>query len=300
VSGLIVVDVGEEAFLDLILGVDYTLRLHKNDPTLTTPAEKEALEEPDLLEADFAGYAPAALTGGSWTVTPGDPTIGVYAEQSFVRSSTGTAQNIWGYYLTRDSDDALMVIEFFDGLVSIEFEDDQIDVLPRVTLGDAEENVNPTGSIIAYGSDAAPTGWLLCDGFAVSRTTFADLFAVIGETYGAGNGSSTFNLPDLRQRFPLGVAASGTGGTMGDTGGAIDHVHDLDSATSHARWTAAAAGGNNRVLRRKTVASWTPTHTAADAALAGSSTPNTTGTALGGDTDTENPPFQVVQFIIKT
>jgi microcystin-dependent protein len=301
VSGLIVVDQGEEHFLDLILAVDYTLRLHKNNPALIGgPDELDAIDEGDLLQADFPGYAAAPITGGTWTTTPGNPTVGVNATESFVRSSTGTAQNIWGYYLTRDSDGALEAVEFFDGPVSIEFENDQIDITPRIQLGDTEENVNPTGSIVAYGAEEAPTGWLLCDGSAVSRTTFADLFAVIGETYGAGDLSTTFNLPDLQQRFPLGLASSGTGAAMGDAGGAIDHVHDLDSATSFAAWTMAAAGGNNRVMRRKNVDAWTPTLTAADSAAAGASTPNTTATALGGDTEVENPPFLVVQFIIKT
>ncbi|MCI0636528.1 MAG: phage tail protein [Actinobacteria bacterium] len=299
-SGLIVVDQGEEHFLDLVLDVNYTLRLHKNDPTGLSPEELDELTETDLFEANFPGYAASAITGGTWTTTPGNPTLGTNTERSFVRSSTGTAQNIWGYYLTRDSDGALEAIEFFDGPVSIEFINDQIDITPRITLGDTEENVNPTGSIIAYGADAAPTGWLLCDGSAVSRTTFADLFAVIGETYGVGDGSTTFNVPDLRQRFPLGKAASGTGATLGGTGGAIDHVHGLDTASSYARWTGAAIGGVNRQMQRKNTETWNATLEASDAAMAAGDPGQTTGTALGGDSDTENPPFQVVNFIIKT
>jgi len=86
----------------------------------------------------------------------------------------------------------------------------------------------PSGAIQAYGGAAAPTGWLLCDGAAVSRTTYADLFSAIGTAYGAGNGTTTFNLPDLRQRFPLGKAAAGTGNALGVTGGAIDHEHVVD------------------------------------------------------------------------
>jgi microcystin-dependent protein len=65
-----------------------------------------------------------------------------------------------------------------------------------------------TGMISMYASGTPPTGFLLCDGSAVSRTTYADLFAVTSTTYGAGDGSTTFNLPDLRSRFPLGYSAS--------------------------------------------------------------------------------------------
>lgn len=54
----------------------------------------------------------------------------------------------------------------------------------------------PIGAISAYGGDTAPTGWLICDGSAISRTTYADLYAVIGTKFGAGDGSTTFNLPD--------------------------------------------------------------------------------------------------------
>lgn len=52
------------------------------------------------------------------------------------------------------------------------------------------------GTIQAWGGNTAPDGWLLCDGSAISRTLYADLFAVIGTSYGAGNGSTTFNLPN--------------------------------------------------------------------------------------------------------
>jgi microcystin-dependent protein len=66
----------------------------------------------------------------------------------------------------------------------------------------------PTGAILPYGASTAPTNFLLCDGSAVSRSTYATLLAVIGTTYGVGNGSTTFNLPNLQGRFPLGYAAS--------------------------------------------------------------------------------------------
>lgn len=63
----------------------------------------------------------------------------------------------------------------------------------------------PTGAVEAYAGATAPAGWLLCNGQAVSRTTYAALFALVGTTYGAGNGSTTFNVPDLRGEFIRGV-----------------------------------------------------------------------------------------------
>tara|TARA_R100000329_G_scaffold17324_1_gene17501 strand:- start:30 stop:572 length:543 start_codon:yes stop_codon:yes gene_type:complete len=59
-----------------------------------------------------------------------------------------------------------------------------------------------TGTIIPWPTSSVPTGYLDCDGAAVSRSTYADLFAVIGTTYGTGDGSSTFNVPDIKDKVP--------------------------------------------------------------------------------------------------
>jgi microcystin-dependent protein len=63
----------------------------------------------------------------------------------------------------------------------------------------------PVGMITPFAGSTAPTGWFLCGGQAVSRTTYASLFAVVGTTYGVGDGSTTFNLPDLRGRTVAGI-----------------------------------------------------------------------------------------------
>lgn len=76
----------------------------------------------------------------------------------------------------------------------------------------------PTGTIMPYGGSTAPDGYLLCDGSAVSRTTYSALYAVIGTTYGSGDGNSTFNLPNLL--FIL-QGIKGTGKTLGLTNGSI-------------------------------------------------------------------------------
>jgi microcystin-dependent protein len=69
--------------------------------------------------------------------------------------------------------------------------------------------VAPTGTLSSYGGASAPSGYLLCDGSAVSRATYADLFGVLGVAFGSGDGSTTFNVPDMRGRVPAGYAASG-------------------------------------------------------------------------------------------
>jgi microcystin-dependent protein len=62
----------------------------------------------------------------------------------------------------------------------------------------------PTGAIMPFASDTPPTGFLVCDGSAVSRSTYSVLYGVTSTNFGAGNGSTTFNIPDLRNRFPMG------------------------------------------------------------------------------------------------
>jgi microcystin-dependent protein len=91
-----------------------------------------------------------------------------------------------------------------------------------------------TGEMIAFAGGTPPTGWLMCNGAAVSRTTYAALFAVCGETYGEGDGSNTFNLPDLAGRFPFGADGSHDRGTAGGvetitltTGNLPAHTHTM-------------------------------------------------------------------------
>lgn len=92
----------------------------------------------------------------------------------------------------------------------------------------------PTGLIAPYGGTTAPSGYLLCDGTAVSRTTYSGLYAVVGDAFGEGDGSTTFNVPDLEGRFLRGVdnsagrdpdagsrTAMNTGGNTGDAVGSI-------------------------------------------------------------------------------
>lgn len=106
--------------------------------------------------------------------------------------------------------------------------------------------IEPTGMVVAFAGTTAPNGWLLCQGQAVSRTgVYADLFSVIGTNYGTGDGSSTFNLPDLRGMFIRGVGTSGSH-KMADTttyftGGNTVGGYQDDAFQGHAVKT---SGGN--------------------------------------------------------
>lgn len=94
-----------------------------------------------------------------------------------------------------------------------------------IVIGKFQNNANtaatPAGAILQFAGSTAPDGWLICNGSTVSRSTYANLFAAIGEAYGAGNGSTTFKIPDLRGRVPVG-AGQGSGLTnrvLAATGG---------------------------------------------------------------------------------
>lgn len=196
--------------------------------------------------------------------------------------------------------------------------------------------VIPSGVLAPCAMDASsvPSGWLLCDGDDVSRETYSDLFDAIGTTYGAGDGSTTFTLPDLRGRVPLGKAESGTGDTLGETGGALDHVHTGPSHThttpdhthsvsvsgsaasagahSHGGSTGLTGGtrsdpdssgslvGNTGSHQHSIGSDGSHSHSVSAGGTAASSGAGTTGSSGTGNTGSANPPFQTFNYIIKT
>ncbi len=163
----------------------------------------------------------------------------------------------------------------------------------------------PSGSIVAFGGAVAPTGWLLCNGQTALRTgTTAALFAVLGTTYGAGDGTTTFNVPNLQGRFPIGagngaqknVSGSGiiTGGnalaarTVGQFGGEEDHVLTVAELATHSheyRWGTAAGAGPGPD---------------GEAAIGDNLYGAQTGTQGLNTAHNTTPSFVVVSYIIKT
>jgi microcystin-dependent protein len=141
----------------------------------------------------------------------------------------------------------------------------------------------PTGSVQSYAGSSAPTGWLLCFGQNVSRTTYADLFAVISTTYGSGDGSTTFGLPDLRGRVPAGLDNMGGSdagrldwaNTLGTSGGSQTHTLTTSEIPSHSH---AQTG------------SWTSSTTHSHAGLGGGAAegPNPGNTGATGMGSTQN------------
>lgn len=93
----------------------------------------------------------------------------------------------------------------------------------------------PTGSMVEYAAAAEPDGWLLCNGQAVSRSTYAALFSLIGTQYGDGDGSTTFNVPDKRKRVGVGYDPDDTDfDELGATGGEKAHTQTVNELAAHA------------------------------------------------------------------
>ena len=158
----------------------------------------------------------------------------------------------------------------------------------------------PVGVVQMWAGEAAPAGWLLCQGQAVSRTTYAALYAVCGTAYGTGDGSSTFNLPDLRARMPIGLSGSGAFNALGNAGGEENHTLTTAEMPSHKH--PVTAGTN-----MPTLGVW-PTNMAAGTGWrAISSTTGSDGTlgvvsasnTGGGSAHNNMPPYMVVNFIIR-
>jgi microcystin-dependent protein len=181
--------------------------------------------------------------------------------------------------------------------------------MPQFTSGStvsaAQMNaITPTGCVFPFAGSTAPTSFLLCFGQAVSRTTYADLFATVGTTYGAGDGSTTFNLPDLRGRVPAGLDNMGgtaagrltstvltASNTLGATGGTQTHTlteaqmpshrHDIQRSNSAATSVAADASALYRIAQDT-----------------GASMTNTQGTG-GSSAHLNTQPTVVLNYIIK-
>ena len=187
-------------------------------------------------------------------------------------------------------------------------------------------NTFSSGMILNWAGNISspPSGWLVCDGTAVSRTTYSSLFTAISTAFGTGDGSTTFNIPDMRDKFVIG---SGNTYNQGDTGGSADAI-----VPSH-NHTASFSGGShyhntfrgevsttqlydqiNGVFLRNHAATNrdvgadpdaviggtnnTPNGgRTANASLSGSVTVNTTGTSV---TDANLPPYVALGYIIKT
>lgn len=162
----------------------------------------------------------------------------------------------------------------------------------------------PAGVVVPFADDVVPTGWLLCDGQAVSRSTYATLFGLIGTTYGTGDGSTTFNVPNLKGKTVFGRDSGQTEfDVLGETSGAKTHTHTLSSAG----WARTYVNGTSGDFEMDFVgtAGWTSDRAALGGTVGSGGNSNPGGAVLDGTTDastaaTSLPPYMVLNYLIKT
>ena len=173
---------------------------------------------------------------------------------------------------------------------------------------DITERLNPTGTVLSYAGAAAPSGYLICDGSQVSRIVYAALFNVIGESFGEGDNTTTFHLPDMRGRFFRGQddgagrdpdAATRTAmNTGGNTGDAVGSIQTQEVQTLKIRVTASIANGDLNTATN--FAYRDATNTGLGQSTLGSLVASNSFISTGG-TDSETRPINVnINYIIKT
>jgi microcystin-dependent protein len=178
-------------------------------------------------------------------------------------------------------------------------------------LNEIETLTPPVGCMMMYVGATAPAGWALCDGATLDRTVHSRLFEIIGTSFGEGDGSTTFHLPDMRGRFPRGVdggagrdpnagtrTASNIGGNTGDNVGSVEG-HALQNITGN--FSAERLWGGQSAATGALAVGSSPTRQPA-----GGTTPDTNNLAISFDasrvvsTSTETRPVNInVNYIIK-
>ena len=166
----------------------------------------------------------------------------------------------------------------------------------------------PTATIVPWSDSSIPSGFLECNGANVSRSTYAALFAIVGTTYGAGDGASTFGLPDLQDNLPVGK--SGTK-NVGSTGGAntVTTTGNIGGTTANATLSTSQLASHTHTYKGQGTPGGTPGilyHNPGSSTFAMSNTGSGTGHShnmsanFTGDATSVVQPYLALIYIIKT
>lgn len=185
-------------------------------------------------------------------------------------------------------EDGALIYNYETGATYLDYGNERIPTGGGMPTGDTF----PIGAITSYAGSIAPTNWLICDGRAISRFTYSDLFNAIGTTYGSGDGNTTFNLPNLKGRVITGLDTSQTEfDALGETGGEKTHTLTIDEIPSHSHDLYGALTGETKAITN-TGNDWAQTTT-------GFSTSTYIKNTGGGQAHNNLQPYIVLNYIIK-
>lgn len=261
--------------------------------SLPYPTGTDAADQGDDQIKALAEAADSKFAGFSLGLLSARPTVG---------GTTGPSGFI--YYAT---DNGLFYVSDGSSWVIVNPKDAAAGTASLRTLGTGANQAAPgpnafiAGDLKPAAYSSAPTGWLTCDGSAVSRTTYSGLYTAIGTLYGAGDGSTTFNVPDLRGRVAVGADGSANrlsaNDTLGNSGGEEAHTLSIAEMPSHDhKWGDDINGiGRNLVIWGTSGANIAAGSTyTMEIAVGGTSA---TG---GGGSHNNMQPYQIVNWFIKT
>ena len=209
----------------------------KDLPNMTTPLSSANLNQMQDNMED--AIVPIKLVSISDTA-PASATIGdMYYNTTDNKIYTATAENTWdsgniprydGFYVNKENN----AIYYYNG---------------ETLSGINSIDTTPIGMIMQYAGTSIPERWMKCEGQTLSRTDYSELFSVIGTTYGSGDGSTTFNLPNLEGRIPIAMSASDTDfNTLGKTGGSKTHTQTVDELARHNHIINSSIGAGNPIV----------------------------------------------------
>ena len=207
-SNIIKIKRGSSANLD-------SVTLQEGELATTTDTRKLYIGNADGTKTELGQQGPQGVRGTKWWV-------GDFYSQMFDDANNGDL------LLNTSETSPGEVLQFYDGMW-----DSVANIKgprgPQGEKGEPGESI-PVGSIIPYGNSVVPETYLLCNGQAVSRTDYPELFAIIGTSFGSGDGSTTFNVPDYRDKFVLGA---GGDVDLAETGGEKEVTLTVDTMPSH-------------------------------------------------------------------
>ena len=194
----------------------------KDLPDMTTPLSSANL---NLMQDNMENaIIPIKLVSISATAPESATTGDMYYNTADNKIYTATSDNVWdsgntprydGFYVNKENN----AIYYYNG---------------ETLSGTNSMDTTPIGSVMIYAGTTIPENWMKCDGQALSRTTYSKLFSAIGTSYGNGDGSTTFNVPNIQGRFPIGISSSDTDfNTLGKTGGSKTHTMTLEELAEH-------------------------------------------------------------------